>query len=964
MIDHTIGIIAGKCCRPIHTTAESATVLPIQKARMHLFSHQHATRPTRLLLACLLSLGLAACSGESSDVLVGQAKASIARGDTKAALIQLKNAVAADGKNAEARYQLGLLYLTTNDPASAENELKRAREAGYAAATINPQLARAFIGQHEFQRVLDELPAPAGETPAAATMLTLRATAELALGHKDAARKGLAQAQKLAPNDPGVHLALARLALADNDAEQAMRAIDQALQADPAYRDGWLLKGDLMRATRQPAQAIEAYRAALKADPGNVSARLALADIALGENRLADARTEVKAALKAAPNNLLARYTQAQIEFRDKKIEAARDRLAAVLKTAPNFTPALLLGGAIEYALGNLQTAEAYLNKVVKVAPGNVYAVRLLAAAQLRLGRADDAARTLAPALKAAPQDAGVQIVAGEIALAQKAYTEASGHFEAAAKLSPGSAAIRTELGLARLAQGDSRAMADLHTAATMAGSGNRADTLIILSQLKNKQFDAALASIAALEKKQPASPLAWNYRGAAYLGKQDVARARDSFGQALKLDPTYFPAAAILAQLDLHAKQPGAARQRFEAILKVDPRHLSAMLALADLSLRERDEKNHVKWLEKAAAAHPEALPPRLALAHYWLATGDKNKALAIAREAVNAQPDNPEALDLLGSTQLALGDTPNALGSYRKLVERAPGQAAPLVRLARAQIAAKDLTGARKTLQDALRIQPDFLEAQLILGGVDIQSARFDDAHTLAKQVQQQKPDSPAGFILEGDTAFARKDYPAALAAFEHAHKLAPSGALLVRQLHVLDAAQRTEEGEKRLAVWLASHPQDASTRAALAESLTKSGRYKAAADQYLLLNKSNPNNLVILNNLAWSLFESRDNRALAFAEQALRLKPDSPAVMDTLGWILVQQGQPERGIKLLQQALTKAPDAAEIQFHLAAAFAKTGDRTRAQSELNRLLASGVTFPQEGDARILLGQLQNKTR
>jgi len=135
-----------------------------------------------------------------------------------------------------------------------------------------------------------------------------------------------------------------------------------------------------------------------------------------------------------------------------------------------------------------------------------------------------------------------VLVVAGEIALAKKDFAQASTYFEQAAQRKPDSAAIRTELGISRLAQGDSRAMADLQAAADMEGSSSRADTFIILNQLKQKQFDAALASIDALEKKQTANPLTWNYRGAAYLGKQDAIRARDSFSQALKLDPTFFP--------------------------------------------------------------------------------------------------------------------------------------------------------------------------------------------------------------------------------------------------------------------------------------------------------------------------------------------------------------------------------------------------------------------------------------
>lgn len=925
-------------------------------------SHSTPTLSNRLLFALMLSIGLTACGGESSEALVEKAQQSLAGGARDAAIIQLKTAIQEDQNNAEARFLLGKLHLEMNDFASAEKELKRARDAGYDADTANPLLAKALLGQGEFKRLLDDLPQPAEGSPAELPMLVVRATAQLGAGDKDEARNSLKRAQDIAPENADVLLVQAQLALADGDVVKSGKVIDEALRIDPKNRDGWLLKADFLRGTGKNSDAVMAYQAAIKLDPRNDGARIALASIAIEESRLADARREIDSVLKSSNNSLQARYTLALIDFREKKYEAARDQLATVLTSAPDYPPAVLLAGTVEYELGNMQTAELHFNKAVKANPRNLFALRMLAAAQLRQGRHDDAARSLA-VIPDSVNDAGYHRVAGEVALARKEFAKASSHFERAGQIQPDNAAIRAELGVARLAQGDQRAMIDLQAASDMEGSSSRADNVIILNQLKQQKFDDAFASISALEKKQAGSPLTWNYRGAAYMGKNEIGKARESFSQALKLDPKFFPAAVNLAQLDISDKQPAAARKRFEDILKADPKHLNAMLALADLSQRGKDEKAYLGWLEKAASAHPQALQPQAALARYLLAKGEKNKALAAARQAHNAHPDNPIALDALATTQFALGDTDNAIANYRKLVEQSTNPAAPLTRLAVAQISAKLFHEARRSLQDALRAQPDLLEAQVLLARLDIENARHDDALKLAKQIQQQKPKSAAGPLLEGDIALARKQFDTALAAYERAHKLEPSGALLIRQYQALEGLGRAEEGEKRLAAWLDNRPQDAAIRMGLADRLLKRNQYMAAAEHYLLLNQRNPNNLAILNNLAWALFEAKDARALGFAEKALKLNPDNPAVLDTLGWILVQQGKAERGIKLLQQALGKAPDAAETHWHLAAAHAKSGDRRRAQDELERLLASGLKFPQEPAARSLLKQLKSQT-
>ena len=187
----------------------------------------------RLLLTLILGASLlTACGANDSTGLLTEARARVAAGDYKAAMIQLKNALAEDENNAEARFELGKLYLDQFDLASAEKEFRRAREAGYASNAVNPLIARALLGQREFQRVLDELPAPAGNDPDAAPLLALRATAELGLELKEDARKSMQRAMQAAPGNPEVHLALARLALADRDIDKAC-----LLYTSPSPRD-------------------------------------------------------------------------------------------------------------------------------------------------------------------------------------------------------------------------------------------------------------------------------------------------------------------------------------------------------------------------------------------------------------------------------------------------------------------------------------------------------------------------------------------------------------------------------------------------------------------------------------------------------------------------------------------------------------------------------------------------------
>jgi Tfp pilus assembly protein PilF len=177
---------------------------------------------------------------------------------------------------------------------------------------------------------------------------------------------------------------------------------------------------------------------------------------------------------------------------------------------------------------------------------------------------------------------------------------------------------------------------------------------------------------------------------------------------------------------------------------------------------------------------------------------------------------------------------------------------------------------------------------------------------------------------------------------------------------KLHAsLSQAGKNKEASARLNQWLKEHPGDAASRAYLAETYIAEKQNKAAIEQYQTILSQNPKYVPALNNLAWLYQQEKDPHALEYAEKANQLAPDNPGVLDTLGWILVEQGDTKRGLPLLQKASSLAPQAAEVHYHYAAGLAKAGDKTKARKELEQLLATGKPFPHIEDAKALLKQL-----
>jgi Flp pilus assembly protein TadD len=111
---------------------------------------------------CLAHVGisiavlLAGC-GEDPQALLASAKDYLAKNDTKAAIIQIKNVLQSDPNSSEARFMLGSALMDSGNPAGAEVELRKALDLKHPQELVVPLLAKSLLEQGQTKALISEL---------------------------------------------------------------------------------------------------------------------------------------------------------------------------------------------------------------------------------------------------------------------------------------------------------------------------------------------------------------------------------------------------------------------------------------------------------------------------------------------------------------------------------------------------------------------------------------------------------------------------------------------------------------------------------------------------------------------------------------------------------------------------------------------------------------------------------------
>jgi tetratricopeptide (TPR) repeat protein len=93
--------------------------------------------------------------------------------------------------------------------------------------------------------------------------------------------------------------------------------------------------------------------------------------------------------------------------------------------------------------------------------------------------------------------------------------------------------------------------------------------------------------------------------------------------------------------------------------------------------------------------------------------------------------------------------------------------------------------------------------------------------------------------------------------------------------------------------------------------------------------------PDHVDALNALGYTLADKTDRleEAKVYIERALSMKPDNPAILDSMGWVEFRLGNLQAALRFLQQAAELSDDP-EIASHLGEVLWHMGETERAKA------------------------------
>lgn len=497
--------------------------------------------------------------------------------------------------------------------------------------------------------------------------------------------------------------------------------------------------------------------------------------------------------------------------------------------------------------------------------------------------------------------------------------------------------------------------------------SNIKANYLEALNLLKENKLEEAKNKISALLKKYPNEPEFYNLQALFESLKKDTPAAQQSYEKAIKLDGKNLLAHLGLAKLALDGGQLDKAKEYANKALVINDKSINAYLLLADVAYQQKDNAEVEKLLltaqEKVKGNITAEIEVIQNIGKIYATQKQPEKILTISEDLVKRYPDNSMALSVLAGAQIVNNKKPAAEETLQHIINLDKEDINNRLLLAKllSEHPDKDKE-VLKLLNETIQISPDQPEALVFKTAYLIKLKRNEEAMEFANKIDKQFPKLVLGKLLKGDVYLAEKKLDKATEMYQEAYKIQPNDKVLLTLADLLNAQGKLPDAIKLLNNALEKNNKNGSIHFKLATTYQQQNDTQKAEEHYKAILTEQPDNVLALNNLAFLYSQNNNPQALDFAKKAYDNAPESAAVLDTYGNILVKQGQAKEGLPILEKAASLAPKENDIQFHLAEAYSANDNNQKALEILEAIVKAEQNFSEKKAAVSLLDKLKKQ--
>jgi len=886
----------------------------------------------------VVALGvLSGCGKQTSDQYIQDAKQYVAENNPAAAIVALKNAVQLDPKSAQARFQLGLLYIQQKQFENAEKELNRALEFGFESSKVLPLLAQAYQNTGAYSAISKLEHKQKGLTSVERAEIGYFKVVALARLNKiNDARVLIEELSEIDTSSVFKGLTVAYMLVLDENYESAATAVSELREQAPQNAEVLKLLAQLKLSLSKPGEAADIFSDYVQLYPEDKQTTFVLAKLLVdvGDLKAADPYID-KLLLLNDQNLLLNQLKSATYAYKGDYANALK-RAEVALNGGIEVPSLRLVAGYSAYQIQDYSSANRHLTYIAGILPDNHPGLRLLAASQLQLGLNSEAGDVLGRLDHLTEEDAPLFSKVSYELLRDGFEKEAKVLIEKSTSISR-TAEDLTRLGLLQLSLNNLDGIINLEEAVSKSPELESAQTTLAKAYLVTQQFDKALELARNWKNNSPDDAQPYMLAGDVYIRQQKFTEAKIEFEKAIAQDSNSPSPRLALVNLAVVQKELPQARLLLEQLLIEFPDNVPTLATYYLINKQANKELLAMVKIQSAFDRDPTKIATRLLLARVQVVENNYQAAIELLTE-VKDQNDLPRAYwKTLGQSFIKSNQLRLATLHYDTWLAKEPND--------------KDAIVGKLLLLDNLN--------------------KFDEASQLTKGYLNNRDDvqmqllSTHFLLMKGDYSAAQKTYDALpenvlglplakgfLARFQLnnkqpelalenalvAYNAAPNNRNLILLVFTYDKLQQLDKSMALLEQHVEKQSKDLGAKMLLAERQI-GGDATAAIATYELALQQNPDNYIASNNLAYLYLQKGDiDKAKGHGEKAVELKPNNSAALDTLAQIYVAEKDYKEALNLYERAITDAMQNEEIYLNYIEALLLSEDKFLAKRKLGQ--------------------------